>query len=186
MLVDGLRQPLQRHGGPLVNEERMHGDHRRHILGRRARRRLFGAAAVVTIGLTGVVMPRAGWAQGILQSTYLGGQGRTEGRAVAVNPSNGNIFVAGAVTIPDIPGGGGVQPEFGGVQDGFAVYFGPLLRTLPRATYLGDSAAEQIDALIVDPETCWSPVTRRPAVFPAPRAAPSRTWPARAMPSWRG
>src|SRR5262245_64445947 len=78
--------------------------------------RLFGALIVCAM----VVAPDAVGAQsGILQSTYLGGVGHTDGRVVAVDPSNGDVLlVAGSPTVGDIPAtAGGAQTDPSGPQD---------------------------------------------------------------------
>src|SRR5262245_29342031 len=77
--------------------------------------RLFGALIVCAM----VVAPDAVGAQsGILRSTYLGGVGHTDGRVVAVDPSKGDVLLAGSATVGDIPAtAGGAQPDPSGPQD---------------------------------------------------------------------
>lgn len=113
--------------------------------------RPFGALIVCAM----VVAPDAVGAQGgILQSTYLGGVGHTDGRVVAVDPSNGDVLVAGSATVGDIPAtAGGAQTELSGPQDGWVARLSADLRTVKQATYLGGSGFEQVDAIAVDPDT---------------------------------
>lgn len=122
---------------------------------RRRRRIVRGAAASLIGGWLLVSADGARRAQaGILQATYLGGRGQTDARALAIDPTSGDIILAGASTFADIPGtAAGAQPDHAGVQDAWVARLSPDLRTLEQATYLGGSSAEQGDAVAIDPAT---------------------------------
>src|SRR5262249_34481889 len=54
----------------------------------------------------------------ILQTTYLGGAGGDDVRAIAIEPSSGEILAAGWTNYIDFPAtAGGAQPEAGGIWD---------------------------------------------------------------------
>jgi len=107
------------------------------------------------VWLAAIAEPRTGLAQGgIVQSTYLGGRGATDGRAVAVDEATGDVLIVGSATDDDVPGtAGGVQPELAGLQDGWVARLSADLRTVRHATYLGGTALDQVDALVVDPDS---------------------------------
>ena len=51
----------------------------------------------------------------ILQSTFLGGTGEDDARAIALDPSTNSVYVAGETSSSDFPGvAGGAQPTFAG------------------------------------------------------------------------
>jgi hypothetical protein len=100
--------------------------------------------------------PTAAAAQGsgILQATYLGGSGHTDGRTAAIDPVIGDVLVAGAATVEDIAGtAGGAQASLAGAQDGWIARLNSNLRVVIQATYFGGGGVEQIDALAIDPST---------------------------------
>jgi hypothetical protein len=87
----------------------------------------------------------------LTQSTYLGGSGYEEPRALAVGTEG--VYVAGSTSDPDhlgyFPGTtGGAQPTFGGGSDDvFIALLTPDLRTLTQSTYLGGSGNDFTSAL---------------------------------------
>jgi hypothetical protein len=90
------------------------------------------------------------------QSTYLGGRGDEYPRAIAIEPSSGEVYVAGGTTSPDFPGTtGGAQPAGRGA-DAFIARLNAGLTKLNQATYLGGGGEEPcggegILALAIDP-----------------------------------
>jgi hypothetical protein len=74
----------------------------------------------------------------ILQSTYLGG-GAFEGyAAIAVQPSSGEIYVAGSTQSANFPGvAGGAQPVLAGSNDVYVARLDPSLTRLIQATFFG-------------------------------------------------
>jgi hypothetical protein len=89
-----------------------------------------------------------------IHSTYLGGSGADSVDAVAVDPRNGDIVVAGhtfSTTLPHTAGG--AQPQSGGGVDGFVMRFDARLGTLLQATYLGGSGGEEVLGLAIQPTT---------------------------------
>jgi hypothetical protein len=96
------------------------------------------------------------------QATYLGGSGQDSGRAVTIDPTTGDVFVAGDIRSADLPGtAGGAQPTYGGGPctepplggDAFVARFNAALTTLKKATYLGGSCDDIGSAIALDPET---------------------------------
>jgi hypothetical protein len=90
----------------------------------------------------------------VLRSTYLGGPQADVVSAVAIDPSSGDILVAGATysngfsaasSASRLGGGGGV--------DAFVARFDSTLTTLRRATYLGGSGGDTALAIAVDPSS---------------------------------
>ncbi|HSK77442.1 MAG TPA: SBBP repeat-containing protein [Thermoanaerobaculia bacterium] len=89
-------------------------------------------------------------------STYLGGRGVDEGRAVAAAPGGGTC-VTGITNSPDFPAFLAAQPDlqpehYSGRQfpDAFVTCFGPT-GELVHSTYLGDSEIEFPHAIAVGP-----------------------------------
>ena len=88
------------------------------------------------------------------QATYLGGSDIEFFGGIAIHPVTGEIYVTGDTFSSNFPGtGGGAQPLFGGVRDAFVARLGPSLTTLPQATYLGGSLADNGYALAIHPAT---------------------------------
>ncbi|HEY2796429.1 MAG TPA: PKD domain-containing protein, partial [Thermoanaerobaculia bacterium] len=87
----------------------------------------------------------------ILQSTYIGGTALENLYALGVNPSSGDVYVAGQTQSTDFPGtAGGVQPNFVGLSDAFVARFNNALTTLIQATYLGGDGIDIAYGLLVD------------------------------------
>src|SRR5438552_10186749 len=120
-------------------------------MGECRRPRWVGHAIATLIG--GWLLSGARPAQaGLLQATYLGGSGHAEARALAVDAASGDILVAGSDSVADLLGtNGGAQPDSAGAQDGWVVRLSGDLRTVKQATYLGGSAADQAEAIAIDP-----------------------------------
>jgi hypothetical protein len=90
----------------------------------------------------------------VLDATYLGGSHADTIEAIAVDPSTGDVIVAGETYSPDFPGtsGGARSGNLGGV-DVFVARFDSSLSTLLHATYLGGSGGDVPLALAVHPST---------------------------------
>jgi hypothetical protein len=83
-------------------------------------------------------------------STYLGGSGENDGRAIAIDAA-GHAFVAGvtySIDFPTTPGA--LQPAFGGIQDGFVAKLDPTGSALLYATYLGGAQSDSANGLALD------------------------------------
>ena len=78
----------------------------------------------------------------ILQSSYIGGAGLDSANAMAVDPSTGDVIVAGHTSS---------NPSRG--VDGFVARFDPTLHTLERFTYLGGGRADEILTVAIHPAT---------------------------------
>ncbi|MGH2651688.1 MAG: SBBP repeat-containing protein, partial [Actinomycetota bacterium] len=88
----------------------------------------------------------------LLKATYLGGSGVEQAFALAIHPSNGDVYVAGVSQSTDFPGtGGGAQPAKGGGADAFVARLSSTLTTFTQATYLGGTNGEGAFALAIDP-----------------------------------
>ena len=93
----------------------------------------------------------------LLQSTYLGGgdRGGDDIRALAIDPTGGDVFVTGWTGQPDFPRtAGGAQPAPGapvGTVDGFVARLSADLRNLRQATYLGGSGDDLCYGITIDP-----------------------------------
>jgi hypothetical protein len=84
------------------------------------------------------------------QATYLGGAGPEVGTALAIDPTSGNVFVAGSTASSNFPGtAGGAQPASAGGIDEFVALLNPQLTTLVQATYLGGSGQENFYNLAI-------------------------------------
>ncbi|MDI9631534.1 MAG: hypothetical protein QM311_08765 [Acidobacteriota bacterium] len=83
-----------------------------------------------------------------LQSTYFGGSGWDEIRALAL-AANGDVLVGGSTASPNLPGttNGSQELYGGGMYDGFVASLSGDLRTRIQSTYLGGSDHDQIHTL---------------------------------------
>ena len=90
----------------------------------------------------------------LLQSTYLGGSGDDAAFALAIHPTTGDVYVAGAPLSTNFPGtAGGAQPAIGGGSDAFVARLPSTLTSLTQATYLGGSGDDEAFALAIHPTT---------------------------------
>jgi hypothetical protein len=92
----------------------------------------------------------------ILQSTYLGGNGRDEAYSLAIHPQTGEIYVAGYTLSSNFPKTtGGAQANYGGggFGDAFVARLNRDLTQTLQATYLGGSDSDSASALVIHPKT---------------------------------
>ena len=96
----------------------------------------------------------------ILQSTYLGGMGIDQARAIAVS-STGDIYIAGSTYSADFPAtSGGAQQDRQGVVSAFVARLNPDLSRLIQSTYIGgktiiggvEAGVTQAFALAISPD----------------------------------
>jgi gliding motility-associated-like protein len=76
----------------------------------------------------------------VLFSTYFGGNGNDACFVLSINPSDGNIYVAGGTTSTDLPGdkAGVLSPGYeGGLTDGFVTIIRPDGSAIVKTTYIG-------------------------------------------------
>jgi hypothetical protein len=85
----------------------------------------------------------------LLYSTYLGGNG-DEGAAVALDNTNGAVYVAGTTTSTDFPLAHALQLSFGGIRDAFVARLDSSLSALSFSTYLGGTADDRGQAVAAD------------------------------------
>src|SRR5262245_19422343 len=90
----------------------------------------------------------------LLQATFLGGSNEDDAFALAIEPTTGDVYVAGVASSINFPGtSGGAQRLFGGVADAFVARLNPSLTALEQATYLGGSGDDRARALAIEPTT---------------------------------
>ncbi len=89
------------------------------------------------------------------QATYLGGAGNEASNALAIDPTSGEVYLAGGTTSTDFPGtaGGAQAANAGGAADDFVARLNETLTALDRATYLGGSGEESNPSLAIHPTT---------------------------------
>jgi uncharacterized repeat protein (TIGR01451 family) len=87
----------------------------------------------------------------VLYSSYLGGSGKDEANAMAID-SSGNIYLAGLTDSSNFPARpGAAQATFGGgFSDAFVSKFDPTGATLLFSTYLGGNGEDVATAITVD------------------------------------
>jgi hypothetical protein len=86
----------------------------------------------------------------LVQSTYLGGGGFDEGRAIIWNADN-SLVVAGQTNSANFPTANAFQPNYGGgASDGFITEFVLLGNSmqLANSTYLGGSGYDRINGIV--------------------------------------
>ncbi len=84
----------------------------------------------------------------LLYSTYLGGNGADNGRAIAVDATG--AYVTGDTTSPNFPTASPVQATGGGGTDAFVAKLDPTGATLLYSTYLGGSGTDVGRGIAVD------------------------------------
>ncbi len=91
----------------------------------------------------------------LTQSTYLGGSGSDFANALAINPTTGDVYMAGDTDSTNFPGttGGAQAANGGGFDDAFASRINSTLTSLTQATYLGGSGSDFASALAIHPTT---------------------------------
>jgi hypothetical protein len=91
----------------------------------------------------------------ILQSTYLGGSGMDEARALAIHPKTGDVYVAGWTWSTNFPKttGGAQTGHRGGFEDAFVARLNSSLTQIFQSTYLGGSGMDEATALALHPTT---------------------------------
>jgi secreted PhoX family phosphatase len=96
----------------------------------------------------------------ILQSTYLGGSGIDETRALAIHPKTGEVYVAGYTESFDFPKtAGGAQPKCNECSyklhsyDAFVARLNSNLTQILQSTYLGGSYNDEAYALAIHLQT---------------------------------
>jgi hypothetical protein len=86
----------------------------------------------------------------LLYSTYLGGSTLDNGNAIAVD-SSGAAYIAGTTASPDFPTTvDAVQLALGGLYNAFVSKLAPGGNTLSYSTFMGGSAVDSAEAIVVD------------------------------------
>ncbi len=87
-----------------------------------------------------------------VQSTYLGGSASDIAYALAIHPSNGDVYVAGETASANLPSAnGGAQGSSGGSSDAFITRFNAALTARVQSTYMGGSNFDDARALAIHP-----------------------------------
>ena len=90
----------------------------------------------------------------VLQSTYLGGSGWDEARALAIHPTTGEVYVAGYTESANFPKAtGGAQNKYGGKGDTFVARLNKDLTKILQSTYMGGKGLDVAYALAIHPTT---------------------------------
>jgi hypothetical protein len=91
----------------------------------------------------------------ILQSTYLGGNGADEAKALAIHPTTGEVYVVGSTSSTNFPNtSGGAQATHGGGSfDAFVARLNKELTQILQSTYLGGRYSDSAHALVIHPTT---------------------------------
>jgi muconolactone delta-isomerase len=97
----------------------------------------------------------------ILQSTYLGGRGEDEAKALTIHPQTSEVYVAGITTSKDFPKTtNGAQTTCNGCvsgsfpsYDAFVARLNKDLTQILQSTYLGGSSTDWANALAIHPKT---------------------------------
>jgi len=91
----------------------------------------------------------------ILQSTYLGGNGADDAKALAIHPITGEVYVAGSTASTNFPNtSGGAQATHGGGSfDAFVARLNKELTQILQSTYLGGRYSDSALALVIHPTT---------------------------------
>lgn len=90
----------------------------------------------------------------LIRATYLGGDDSDLGVTIAAHPTTGDVYVGGETRSANFPGTlGGAQPKLGGGTDGFVARLNGQLTALIQATYLGASAEDSGNKLVIQPAT---------------------------------
>ncbi|GAC1596233.1 MAG: SBBP repeat-containing protein [Hymenobacter sp.] len=78
-------------------------------------------------------------------SSYLGGSGADAAYSLQLEPTSGDVYVAGGTLSPDFPTtAGAYRPARPGNVDGFVARIAATGQTLRRATYVGTAAYDQV------------------------------------------
>ncbi len=88
----------------------------------------------------------------VMVSSFLGGNGNDAAFVLAVNPSNGNIYIGGNTESTDLPGDktGVLQPTFSGGTDGFVSILSSDATTLLKTGYFGTSTFDMLYGIQFD------------------------------------
>jgi hypothetical protein len=90
----------------------------------------------------------------VLQSTYIGGSGWDEARALAIHPTTGEVYVTGYTESANFPKAtGGAQNKYGGKGDTFVARLDKDLTKILQSTYMGGSGLDVAYALAIHPTT---------------------------------
>jgi hypothetical protein len=91
---------------------------------------------------------------GLTKATYLGGKDDDEATALAIQPTSGDVYIAGFTSSPNFPGtAGAAQAVHRGSFDAFVARLTADLTTLTRATFLGGSGWDQAFSLVIHPSS---------------------------------
>ncbi|MEO8134406.1 MAG: SBBP repeat-containing protein, partial [Betaproteobacteria bacterium] len=92
-----------------------------------------------------------------LQSTYLGGSGDDQVRALAIHPVTGEVYVAGSTSSTNFPKVAGAEQSTHAVDgvdtDAFVTRLNAALTVRLQSTYLGGNGADSTNALAIHPVT---------------------------------
>lgn len=89
------------------------------------------------------------------RTTYIGGSGTESGFAIAVHPSNFEVYVGGTTTSTDFPLTPSFvdQPASGGGTDVFVTRLAANLSAMRLSSYLGGTGSDVLTAMTIHPNT---------------------------------
>lgn len=90
-------------------------------------------------------------ASNLVFSTYLGGSGADEGRALVIDGTN-NVYIAGKTDSPNLPSSP-IQAALGGAADAFVAKMNGAGTSLIYFTYLGGTTNDQANGIAIDSNT---------------------------------
>ncbi|GIW43529.1 MAG: hypothetical protein KatS3mg077_0811 [Candidatus Binatia bacterium] len=91
---------------------------------------------------------------GRLRATFFGGGDYDGVTAVALHPTNGDVYLTGWTKSPNLPGtAGSAQPALAGQTEVFVARLSRSLASIQRATYLGGSNGDGPGGLVIHPTT---------------------------------
>lgn len=106
--------------------------------------------AGVYLGTQGFITKVNAAGNSLVYSTYVGGAGVTEGRAIAVDAA-GHVYVCGATDAVDFPTRNAYQPALSGSRDAFFLRLDAAGSTLDYSSFLGGHGDDVCEGIALDP-----------------------------------
>jgi len=101
------------------------------------------------VGTQGFVTKLSPGANSLVYSTYIGGAGLSDGRAIALDTA-GHAYVCGATDAPDFPTRNAYQPAIGGSRDAFFFRLNAAGSDFDYASFFGGRGDDVCEAIALD------------------------------------